>query len=140
MQCIFVLVKPENSKNIGSAARALKTMGHDCLRIVGPEAADHLNAEAMALAHGSHDILENAEVFASLEEATKDCDLLVGTTARHRRTKLRYFDVDELRYSVGFGMTWLTGLGPMTFSIAKPFQSQSFDEEERFQFELGRTF
>lgn len=50
------------------------------------------------------------------------------------------FDVDELRYSVGFGMTWLTGLGPMTFSIAKPFQTQPFDEEERFQFELGRTF
>ncbi len=50
------------------------------------------------------------------------------------------FDVDELRYSVGFGMTWLTGLGPMTFSIAKPFQTQGFDEEERFQFELGRTF
>ena len=50
------------------------------------------------------------------------------------------FDVDELRYSVGFGLTWLTGLGPMTFSIAKPFQTQPVDEEERFQFELGRTF
>ncbi|MEM9623403.1 MAG: outer membrane protein assembly factor BamA, partial [Pseudomonadota bacterium] len=50
------------------------------------------------------------------------------------------FSVDDLRYSVGFGMTWLTGLGPMTFSIAKPFQTQPFYEEERFQFELGRTF
>ena len=50
------------------------------------------------------------------------------------------FDVDQLRYSVGFGVSWLTGLGPMTFAIAKPFQTQDFDEEERFQFELGRTF
>ena len=50
------------------------------------------------------------------------------------------FSVDDLRYSLGFGVTWLTGLGPMTFSIAKPFQTQDFDEEERFQFELGRTF
>jgi len=50
------------------------------------------------------------------------------------------FDVDALRYSVGFGVSWLTGLGPMTFSLAKPFQTQGFDEEERFQFELGRTF
>jgi outer membrane protein insertion porin family len=50
------------------------------------------------------------------------------------------FDVDEFRYAVGFGVTWLTGLGPMTFSIAKPFQTQPVDEEERFQFELGRTF
>jgi outer membrane protein insertion porin family len=50
------------------------------------------------------------------------------------------FSVDDLRYSVGFGVTWLTGLGPMSFSIAQPFQTQPFDEEERFQFELGRTF
>ena len=50
------------------------------------------------------------------------------------------FEVDALRYSVGFGVSWLTGLGPMSFSIAKPFQTQDFDEEERFQFELGRTF
>lgn len=50
------------------------------------------------------------------------------------------FSLDDLRYSVGFGVTWLTGLGPMTFSLAKPFQTQDFDEEERFQFELGRTF
>ena len=50
------------------------------------------------------------------------------------------FSVDDMRYSVGLGVTWLTGLGPMTFSIAKPFQTQDFDEEESFQFELGRTF
>ena len=50
------------------------------------------------------------------------------------------FSVDDLRYSVGVGVTWLTGMGPMSFSVAKPFQTQGFDEEERFQFELGRTF
>ncbi len=50
------------------------------------------------------------------------------------------FDVDELRYAVGFGVTWLTGLGPMTFSIAKPYNDGEFDETESFQFELGRTF
>ncbi len=50
------------------------------------------------------------------------------------------FEFDSLRYAVGFGVSWLTGLGPMTFSIAKPFQTEDFDEEESFQFELGRTF
>lgn len=50
------------------------------------------------------------------------------------------FDVGELRYSVGFGVTWLTGLGPMTFSISKPFNAGEFDQEEAFQFELGRSF
>ncbi len=48
--------------------------------------------------------------------------------------------LEEFRYSVGFGITWLTGMGPMTFGIAKPFNTKDFDEEERFQFELGRTF
>lgn len=50
------------------------------------------------------------------------------------------FSVDDLRYSVGFSVTWLTGLGPMSFALSTPFQTQAFDEEERFQFELGRTF
>jgi outer membrane protein insertion porin family len=38
------------------------------------------------------------------------------------------------------GITWLTGMGPMTFGIAKAFNTDRFDETEVFQFELGRTF
>ncbi|MEM9253954.1 MAG: outer membrane protein assembly factor BamA [Pseudomonadota bacterium] len=49
-------------------------------------------------------------------------------------------DFDELRYSVGVGVTWITGFGPMTFSLAKPLNSGEFDEEEIFQFTLGRGF
>ena len=48
--------------------------------------------------------------------------------------------IDELRYSVGVGLTWITGFGPMTFSLAKPLNSGEFDEEEVFQFTLGRGF
>lgn len=50
------------------------------------------------------------------------------------------FDFDEIRYSVGLSVTWITGLGPMTFGIAKPFNEGPYDETESFQFELGRTF
>ncbi len=50
------------------------------------------------------------------------------------------FSLDQIRYSVGVGVTWLTGLGPMTFAIAKPFNSAPYDQTETFQFELGRTF
>jgi outer membrane protein insertion porin family len=49
------------------------------------------------------------------------------------------FGIDRLRYSVGVGMTWLTGLGPMTFALSKPFNAGEFDEEESFQFELGKS-
>ncbi|MCB1676693.1 MAG: outer membrane protein assembly factor BamA [Halioglobus sp.] len=56
--------------------------------------------------------------------------------------QINCFDVDlnELRYSVGVGVTWLTGFGPMTFSLAKPLNAGDFDEEEVFQFTLGRGF
>ena len=50
------------------------------------------------------------------------------------------FDASLIVYSVGMSVTWLTGLGPMTFGIAKPFNAGEFDREESFQFELGRTF
>ena len=47
------------------------------------------------------------------------------------------FDINEFRYSVGFGITWLTAMGPMTFGIAKAFNTSEIDERESFQFELG---
>jgi len=56
--------------------------------------------------------------------------------------QLNCFDVDadELRYSVGVGVTWITGFGPMTFSLAKPLNAGPDDDEEVFQFTLGRGF
>jgi outer membrane protein insertion porin family len=48
--------------------------------------------------------------------------------------------VGELRYSVGLGVTWITGFGPMTFSLAKPLNPGPDDREEVFQFTLGRGF
>jgi len=57
-------------------------------------------------------------------------------------TQQNCFDVDlgELRYSVGVGLTWITGFGPMSFSLAKPLNASEFDQEEIFQFTLGRGF
>ena len=56
--------------------------------------------------------------------------------------QLNCFDVDfaEMRYSVGVGVTWITGFGPMTFSLAKPLNIAPEDREEVFQFTLGRGF
>ena len=50
------------------------------------------------------------------------------------------FSTDELRYSAGFGLSWLSGFGPLTFAVSKPINTKFFDEEESFQFELGKTF
>jgi len=81
--------------NVGAAARAMKTMGFSLLRLIDP--CDHLGEEARMLAHGSHDILENAVVFATFEEAVSDLDLLVCTTAKGRSAKHEYHSSRDLR-------------------------------------------
>ncbi len=50
------------------------------------------------------------------------------------------FSADEIRYSVGVGVNWLTAMGPMSFSYSRPMNVGPFDRTERFQFELGRPF
>ena len=56
--------------------------------------------------------------------------------------QINCFDVDfgEIRYSVGVGVTWISGFGPMSFSLAKPLNQGEFDEDEPFQFTLGQGF
>lgn len=49
-------------------------------------------------------------------------------------------DVGELRYSIGVGATWLSAMGPLTFSFAKPLNASDYDEIEMFQFSLGNQF
>ncbi len=94
-QCSFILVEPENDRNIGAAARAMNTMGHFDLRLVCPK-ADHLSGKAKALAHGSHHILESAQIFDTLAVALHDVDFACATTARHRLQKYAYHSVREL--------------------------------------------
>jgi outer membrane protein insertion porin family len=59
-----------------------------------------------------------------------------------RSTQRSCYDVDlsEMRYSVGVGVSWITGFGPLTFSLAKPINSGDYDKEEVFQFTMGRGF
>ena len=50
------------------------------------------------------------------------------------------FDVGKLRYSAGLSAIWISPFGPMSFSIAQPFNEQDGDETEIFQFAVGSTF
>jgi tRNA/rRNA methyltransferase len=77
-----VLSRPSHPGNIGSAARAMKTMGLSDLRLVAPRAFPH--DEANALASGALDVLGNAQVSETLEAALADCVLAVGFSARSR--------------------------------------------------------
>ena len=68
--------------NIGSAARAMKTMGITDLRLVQPEKFPAKEAEWMATNAG--DVLASARIHASLTEAIEDCAAAYGLTARSR--------------------------------------------------------
>ena len=64
------MVNPSHPGNVGSAARAIKTMGFSELVLVGPKFADVTSQpEAVALASGALDVLENARIYDTLEEA-----------------------------------------------------------------------
>lgn len=93
-EIIFILYKPAVPGNIGASARALKTMGFKHLRLIDP--VNHLSDEALILAHGSKDILENALLFDSFEKAVEDIDFLIASTAKNRSAKEDYINSREL--------------------------------------------
>ena len=95
MQLVWVLVEPRRPENVGAAARALNTQGFSRLRLVRP--CDHLSDPARWLAHGSHALLESAEVFDSVEDAIADADLVVGTTAKLRHGFSPLYTPDALQ-------------------------------------------
>ena len=48
--------------------------------------------------------------------------------------------IDDLRYSYGVGVTWITGFGPMSLAIAKPTNAGPRERTEEFQFTVGNVF
>ncbi len=50
------------------------------------------------------------------------------------------FDADEIRVSAGVGLTWVTAIGPLTFTFARDLNSKTGDETEGFEFSLGQVF
>lgn len=78
----IVLCYTSHPGNIGAAARAMKTMGLSQLVLVGPK--NFPCEEAMVRSSGALDILENASVVETVEEAIKDCRLVIGTSSRNR--------------------------------------------------------
>jgi len=78
----IIMVNTSHPGNIGSAARAMKTMGLSQLVLVDP--VNPPNEQTIALAAGATDILGNLKTVSTLQEATADCSLVIGTSARSR--------------------------------------------------------
>src|SRR5258708_38123770 len=76
----FVLFKPQSPGNIGAAARALKNMGFDDLRLVAPGTFNQ--REAVAMAVHADDVLATGNTYPDLAAAVADCSITVRTTSR----------------------------------------------------------
>lgn len=78
----IVLVETSHTGNMGSTARAMKTMGLSNLYLVNPLVKP--DSQAISLSAGASDVIGNAKIVDTLDEALAGCSLVVGTSARSR--------------------------------------------------------
>lgn len=96
--CVFnniriVLCQTSHPGNIGSTARAMKTMGLSRLYLVRPK---HFpDGEAKSLAVNAADLLDSAIVTQTLEEAIADCHFVVGVSGKERSLSQQVMTVRE---------------------------------------------
>ncbi|NJD30625.1 MAG: RNA methyltransferase [Gammaproteobacteria bacterium] len=98
MSVNIVLVGLSHPGNIGSAARAMKTMGLDRLRLVAP--GRFPATEATVMAAGADDVLQQARVFPDVGSAVADCGFVVGTTSRSRHLPWRVVEPREAAHEI----------------------------------------
>jgi len=89
MNLRFVLVRPEHDMNVGAVCRAIKNFGFSELWLVDPQCK--LGLEAKKYAKHSEEVLSNAQKAATLAEAVKGCEAVVGTTGIPVRFQGRIF-------------------------------------------------
>lgn len=78
----IVLVETSHTGNMGSTARAMKTMGLSNLYLVNPLVKP--DSQAISLSAGASDVIGNATIVDTLDEALAGCSLVIGTSARSR--------------------------------------------------------
>ena len=69
-----------------------------------------------------------------------DAGNVFDTSCGAKQLNCSDIDLGQLSVSAGFGVTWITGFGPLTFSIAKALRESEYDDTEFFQFSLGTAF
>jgi len=111
---IVILVRPQLAVNVGMVARAMMNCGLKELRLVQPR-EDHLSSEAISGSSGAAEILEQAKVFETLDEAIQDVQYVQATTARVRDMVKRVYTpekahgVSTRRLAKGQSVAWVFG-------------------------------
>ena len=89
----IVLVETSHPGNIGSVARAMKTMGLSKLSLINPRKFP--SGEANALSGNATDILENAQVYKTIEDAIKTSTFVYATSSRNRTIQWPTINAEE---------------------------------------------
>jgi outer membrane protein insertion porin family len=91
---------------------------------------------------GAKRIIGNAELQFPFPGGGKDRSLrwftfLDGGQVYQEKEKIL---LDRMRYSAGIGLQWISPVGPLKLSYAKPLNAKPGDQLERFQFQMGTGF
>ena len=108
---VIVLVRPQLGQNIGKAARAMLNFGLTEMRLVAPRDG-WPNPEAGPAASGADVVLEQAQVFSSVEEAIADCTLVFASTVRRRDLVMPVVDPEEMAHAVAASQRSAILFGP----------------------------
>ena len=92
----FILVKPQLGENIGACARSMKNFGFSKLHIVDPK-INFPNHKTKATSVGAYDVINNAKVFKSIEQAVDSFNLVISLSARRRDINKKHITVEDFQ-------------------------------------------
>ena len=92
----FILHKAQLSENIGACARAIKNFDFKKLVLVNPKPI-FPNDKILATAVGAKDIIKNSKVYQNIEEAIKNADIVIATSARFRNKNVKHINLNGLK-------------------------------------------
>ena len=92
---VIVLVRPQLGQNIGKAARAMLNFGLTEMRLVAPRDG-WPNPDAGPTASGADVVLEQAQIFETVEGAIADCSQVFASTVRRRDLVMPVLDPEQM--------------------------------------------
>ncbi|GKX51341.1 tRNA (cytosine(32)/uridine(32)-2'-O)-methyltransferase TrmJ [Budvicia aquatica] len=127
----IVLVETSHTGNMGSTARAMKTMGLTNLYLVNPLVRP--DSQAIALAAGASDIIGKASIVDTLDEALVGCRLVVGTSARSRTLQWPMLEPREC----GVKMTQEAAQAPVALVFGRERVGLTNDELQKCHYHVA---
>tara|TARA_B100000579_G_C22621820_1_gene752312 strand:+ start:110 stop:823 length:714 start_codon:yes stop_codon:yes gene_type:complete len=92
----FILHKPQLSENIGSCARAMKNFDFRKLILVNPKPI-FPNDKILATSVGAKNIINQSKLYNNLENALKNIDIVIATSARFRNKNIKHINLEDLK-------------------------------------------